>query len=371
MNIINFDHNASTQVSPLVLARINEIYSFGANSSSSHGLGRKAAMIIEGARQDLSNALNAANYEIYFTSGGTEANNMALFSDDFEQIFYAKFEHSSVYNVRPRNCEIIDFAVDSNGVIDLNDLQNKLAQTKSPNFLVSIMLANNETGAVQPLREAAKLVHRKGGLIHSDLVQAFGKIRVDLEDLNLDFATVSSHKINGPQGVGAFLVRRGIDVRPMIFGGGHERGKRSGTMNNAAIAGFGVAIQELEEKFSKLNKIRELRDFIESEIKKIGGQNVIFFSQNVLRTPNTSYFALRNADSQTQLIHFDLNQIMISAGSACSSGAIKASRVLQSMNIAPEFSNAIRISLGCNNTKDEALRFIEIWKEFHDKIIKK
>lgn len=370
MKIINFDHNASTQVSTQVLAKINEFYSFGANSSSTHTLGRRAAMMIEGVREDLRDELNAQNYEIYFTSGGTEANNMALFSDDFDKIFFAKFEHSSVYNVRPRGVDIIDIHVNEDGLIDLKDLEEKLNQHPCKNFLVSIMHANNETGAIQPIKEAAQLVHQKGGLIHTDLVQSFGKIKVDLEDLNVDFASVSSHKINGPQGVGALLARRGLDIRPLIYGGGHENGKRGGTLNNAGIAGFGEALKAFKDKFSKADKLRELRDFIEAEVKKIAGDDVVIYSQNIARVPNTSYLALRGADSQTQLIHFDLKGIMISAGSACSSGTTKASRVLQAMNAKSEFSNAIRISLGFENTKEEAQEFLAALKEYYGKIKK-
>lgn len=369
MKIINFDHNASTQVTADVLARMNEVYSFGANSSSTHSLGRKAAMIIEGTREDLKDEMNAHNYDVYFTSGGTEANNMALFSDDFEKIFYAKFEHSSVYNVRPRGATIIDIRVDENGVIDLQDLEEKLNANPCRNFLVSIMHANNETGAVQPIKEAALLTHQKGGLFHSDMVQTFGKIKIDLEDTNVDFASISSHKVNGPQGVGALLVRRGLDVRPLIYGGGHENNKRSGTMNNAGIAGFGQALKSFEKKFASKH-LSELRDFIESEVKKFAGDDVIIYSQTVARAPNTSYFALRNADSQTQLIHFDLKGIMISAGSACSSGTTKSSRVLQAMHAKPEFSNAIRVSVGFENTKEEAQQFVAALQEYYEKIKK-
>ncbi len=369
MKIINFDHNASTQVSPSVLAAINATYGYGANSSSTHTLGRKAAMLIETVREDLRDVVNGQNYEIYFTSGGTEANNTALFQD-FDKIFMAKFEHSSVYNARPQNCEIVEIEIKENGEVDLSDLSEKLKNANSKNFLVTIMHANNETGVIQPIKEAAKLTHQYGGLIHSDMVQSFGKIKVDLEDLNIDFATVSSHKINGPQGVGAILVRRGIDIKPLIFGGGHENGKRSGTLNNAGIAGFGEALKTFDEKFAKLQKVRELRDFIESEIKKIASDDVKFFGQNANRTANTSYFALRGADSQTQLIHFDLKGIMISAGSACSSGTTKASRVLKAMKADPEFSNAIRISLSVDNTKEEALVFLEALKEYYQKIKK-
>lgn len=370
IKIINFDNNATTKVLDEVLTKMIEVYGFSGNSSSTHALGRKATMIIEDVRSALSNSLNAKNYEIYFTSGGTEANNMAIFADDFEEIFMAKFEHSSVYNARPKNGKITEIKVDKNGVVDLKDLEEKLAKKTSKNFLVSIMQANNETGAIQPIKEAAKITHQHGGLFHSDMVQSFGKMPIDLEELNVDFACVSSHKINGPQGVGATLVRKGIDVKPLIFGGGHEKGKRSGTMNNAGIAGFGVAIKNLEKKLANLKKVEELRNYIESEMEKIAGENVMIFSKNVIRTPNTCYSAIKNADGQTQMIHFDLNGIMVSGGSACSSGTVKASRVLESMDVDYAFSNAIRISLCSENTKEEAEKFLTVWKDFYSKIHK-
>lgn len=370
MEIINFDNNATTKVSQAVLTKMIEVYGFSYNPSSAHTLGRRASMLVEGARQDLSDALNAANYEIFFTSGGTEANNMALFGDNYDKILYTKIEHSSIYNTRPKNCEIIEFSVDSNGLIDLIDLERKLENCQGKNFLVSIMLANSETGAIQPLLEAAKLVHQKGGLIHSDMVQAFGKIKIDLEEFNVDFATVSSHKINGPQGAGAILVRRGLDIQPIIFGGGQERGKRNGTVNVAGVVGFGEAVCHINEKIAKMEEVCALRDFIESEVKKIAGDDLIIFSQNVARSPNTSFMALKNVNAQTQLIHFDLNKIMVSAGSACSSGSIKPSRVLECMCVAPEFLNALRISLCPDNTRAEAERFITVFKEFYEKVKK-
>ena len=375
--IINFDHNATTALAPQALARMIEVYGQTANTSSVHALGRKAAMLVEAVRDDLRGALKAQNYEVFFTSGGTESNNMVLFSDDFAQIFCGKIEHSSVYNVKPRGVEIIDVATDANGIIDLDDLREKLQQNSlnnsaknSKNFLVSLMLANNETGAIQPVKEAARIVHQHGGLIHSDLVQAFGKIEIDLEDLNVDFATVSSHKINGPQGVGAVLARKGIDMRPLIFGGGQEKGKRAGTLNNAAIAGFGVAIKLLPQRLAGLEKTHEIRDFIENEIKKTGGENIKIFSQNVARLGNTSFVAIRGGDAQTQLIHFDLNNLMVSSGAACSSGTVLESRILQAMNVTPEFLGAIRISLDLSNTRSEAEKFITVWKEFYSRLEK-
>jgi cysteine desulfurase len=368
--IINFDHNATTALAPLALARMVEVYGESANASSVHALGRKAAMLVEEVRDDLRGALKAQNYEVFFTSGGTEANNMIIFSDDFAQILRGKIEHSSVYNLKPQDAEIIDLATNEDGVIDLQDLREKLKKISGKNFLVSLMLANNETGAIQPVKEAAQIVHQHGGLIHSDMVQAFGKIEIDLEDLNVDFASVSSHKINGPQGVGAVFVRKGIDMRPLIFGGGQEKGKRAGTLNIAAIAGFGIAIKLLPQRILKLQETQKIRDFIEDELKKIGGKNFRIFSQNVIRLGNTSFVAIKGGDAQTQLIHFDLNRIMVSSGSACSSGTVLESRILQAMNVAPEFLGAIRISLGLNNTLAEAEKFIASWKDFYFRVNK-
>lgn len=370
MEIINFDNNATTKISPEILEKMNEVYKFSYNASSSHFLGRKASMLVENARQNLKDVLNGENYDIYFTSGGTEGNNMILQGDDYDAILFAKIEHSAVYNMRPKNAEIIELKVDENGVLKLDDLKNKVEKLKGKNFLVALMLANSESGAIQPLKEATQIIHQNGGLIHSDLVQACGKIKVDLEDLNIDFACISAHKINGPQGVGAVFVRRGLEIKPLIFGGGQENGKRSGTLNAAGIVGLGEAILKIDEKLDKNSEIAKIRDFIEEEIQKIAGEDLIIFSKNVARTPNTSFFSIRGANGQTQMIHFDLNKIMVSAGSACSSGSIKPSRVLEAMNVAKDFLNPVRISLCQENNIDEAKKFIEVFKEFYERIKK-
>jgi cysteine desulfurase len=368
--LINFDNNATTKVADEVLKKMIETYEFSLNPSSTHALGRKANMIVEAARMDLQDALNAANYEVFFTSGGTEANNMALFGDDYDAILFAKIEHSSIYNTRPKGADIIELEVDENGVIKIDDLSAKIAKLQGNNFLVSVMYANSENGAIQPIKEIAQIVHQKGGLMHSDMVQACGKIEIDLEDLNVDFACISAHKINGPQGNGAIFVRRGLDIKPLIYGGGQESGKRSGTQNVAGIAGFGLAAQMIKEKVQKVKKLSEIRDFIEDEVKKIAGDDVLIFAKNVARTPNTSFIALRGANGQTQMIHFDLAQIMVSAGSACSSGSVKPSRVLEAMNVSKEFLSPVRVSLGLDNTMDEAKKFVEVFKNFYDKIKK-
>ncbi len=368
VNVINFDNNATTKLCKDALARMVEVYEHSYNPSAGHALGREASMIVEDARLNVSEALNAGNYEIFFTGGGTEANNMALFSDDYEEILFTKFEHSSIYNTRPKGAKITEIGVTKDGVADIGDLKNKIEGLQGKNFLVSVMYANSETGVIQPVKEIAQLVHQKGGLMHSDLVQSCGKIEVDLEDLNVDFASISSHKINGPQGVGALFVRRGLDIRPIIFGGGQERGKRSGSLNVAGIAGFGFCVTKLAEKLKKMDEVAKIRDFIESEVKKMAGDNVKIFGENADRTKNTCFFALKGANSQTQMIHFDLNGFAVSAGSACSSGSAKPSRVIEAMKVETEFTNGIRVSLCADNTMDEAKKFLEVLGNYYGKV---
>jgi len=363
--MIYFDHNSTTKLAAEALAKMNEVYASPFNASANHQLGRQANKIIEAARSELKNLLNAQNYEVIFTGSSTEATNMVLFGTDAEKILFSAIEHSSVYNCRPDNKKIIEIEALENGLIDVADLETKISDG---NFLTSAMLANNETGAIQPIEQIAKLTHQKGGLIHCDIVQAVGKIPVDLEKLNVDFASISAHKINGPQGVGALLIRKGLDVKPLIFGGKQEKSKRAGTINVAGIAGFGEACKLAAKKISEYENVKKLRDFLEAEIQKIAGDDAKIFATQVERLPNTSYIAIRNADAQTQLINFDLNGIYISAGPACSSGTLTESRILKAMKVEPAFStSAIRVSLSPENTKDEIEKFVKVWGEFFNR----
>lgn len=369
MGIIYFDHNATTKLDPLVLNKMNELYKEPINALATHNLGRKGAQELEEARKSIKNLLNADTYEVTFTSSGTESSNLAIFGSEADVIFLSKIEHTSTFNSRPNGARIIEIESLENGVIDIEDFKKKLEEVESSNFLVSILLANNETGAIQPVEEISKLVHQKGGLIHSDIVQAVGKIDVDLEKLNVDFASVSAHKINGPQGVGALLHRKGLNLKPIIFGGGQEKSKRAGTSNIAGIAGFGEACKLAKAKIELYKETESLRDFLELKMKEVAGDNIEIFSKNVARLPNTSYSSLRNSDNQTQLINFDLNNICVSAGSACSSGTLKISKVLQAMKVKPELlQGAIRVSLGIENTKEEVEKFITIWTKFYQRI---
>ena len=365
MERIFFDNNATTKLSEASLNAILNCYKAPLNSSSIHYFGREANKIYNKTKSEIANLLNAKNYQIIFTSGGTEANNLGIFGLPNYQIITSQLEHSSVYDPAIKRKAIIT-KVNSDGIIDIEDLKEKINAIDTPNFLVSLMLANNETGAIQPIKEIAKLVHAKNGLIHSDLIQAIGKIEIDLEDLNIDIASISAHKFGGPGGIGALLIRVGIDLEPMILGGGQEGGKRSGTVNIAGIAGLGSACENANERIRKNQNLAELRNYLEISLKTIGGDDVIIFSQNAERLPNTSLIATKGTSNQIQLIDFDLNGIAISIGSACSSGSAKPSRILQAMNIdADLIKSTIRIILGIDNNKTEIDKFIEIWSKLY------
>jgi cysteine desulfurase len=362
--MIYLDHNSTTKLSSEALEKMRAVYALPLNSSAIHSLGRVGSKFVEEARNEIKKLLNAENYEVIFTSGATESNNTILHGCDADKILFSGLEHSSVFECRPQNKKIIEIEALKNGLIDLEDLEKKLPQ--DGNFLISLMLANNEVGAIQPAETAAKLAHQKHGLFHCDITQAVGKIEVDLEKINVDFASLSAHKFGGPQGVGAILIRKGIDLKPLFFGGKQEKSKRAGTLNVAGIAGFGVACNLAKKNLSTFQNLKNLRDFLETEITKIAGNDVKIFASEVSRLVNTSCFSIRNCDAQTGLINFDLNEICASSGSACSSGTVTESRVLKAMKAEKEFlSGAIRVSLGIENTKAEIEKFISVLREFY------
>ena len=368
MSLIYLDNNATTKIDDAVLETMVSVYKDPINASSTHQLGRKGYEIVENGRKSIKNLLNADNYDVIFTGTATEANNLAITGSTANKILRCGLEHAATYNCQPQNKEIIEFEALNNGIIDVADLTKKLDTISDSNFLLSAMLANSEIGTIQPIEEISKLVHQRGGLIHCDIVQAAGKIDIDLEKLNVDFATISAHKLNGPQGIGALLIRKGLDLTPIIFGGSQEGSKRAGTTNTPGIAGFGKACELARKKPEKYLNVRELRDYLEEELAKIAPNDIKIFGQEVERLPNTSYISLAYADAQAQLINFDLNNICISAGSACSSGSNKSSRVLRSIKTTPDFlDSAIRVSLSIENTKEEIDKFLKIWSEFYNR----
>ena len=372
---IFFDNNATTKIADEVLQAMIKAYAEPLNPSSIHYFGRTATRLSNQAREHIKKLLGAANYQVIFTSGGTESNNLALFGFKDYQVIASATEHPAVYNValKKSNGQVTNIVqVDNNCVVDLGDLEERIKSINTKNFIVSIMLANNETGAIQPIKQIANLVHQYGGLMHSDIVQATGKINIDLEDLNVDMASVSSHKLNGPQGVGVLLIRKSLDIEPIMFGSSQEGGKRPGTLNVAGAVGLGEACRIATDKIIKYQELAKLRDYLESSLIKIanenGEQDVIIFSKNVDRLPNTSYIATKGIDNQTQLIDLDLNGIAVSIGAACSSGSSKPSRVLGAMNVADDIAkNTIRVSLGLSNDKAQIDKFIEVWGNLYHK----
>jgi cysteine desulfurase len=366
MNNIYFDHNSTTMPLSCAIEEYNRLSQFALNNLAIHQMGRYAENIVEQSRKDIKNSLNANNFDITFTSSATEASNLAIFGSNEQNILISQIEHAAIYNCQPNNKNRTLINVNKDGIIDINHLSEILSKQPDGNFITAIMLANNETGAIQPIKEIAKLVHQHNGIILCDIVQAFGKIDIDLEDLNIDMATISAHKIGGLQGVGALLSKKNINIDPIIFGGGQENNKRAGTLNIAAISAFASACNQINHKLN--NNIEQLRDYLELKITEIAKEDIIIFSKNAPRLPNTSFFATKNCPSHTQLIHLDLNNICVSSGSTCSLGVLSKSRTLQAMKVSSDFIDcAIRISLGHNNKKKEIDQFIKIWQEIYQK----
>jgi cysteine desulfurase len=335
------------------------------NASSIHYYGRNAKQMVEDAREKIAEALGIRlgrdDYEICFTSSGTEANNLLLYNFSDKEIAISTTEHLSILEPAKKNPQKILVEVEKNGGVDLDSL-NKALELMSPKSLVSVIFANNETGIVQDIKAIADIVHGHGMLLHSDCIQAFGKIPFNIAELGLDFATISAHKIGGPVGSAALVHRSGLHIKPQIVGGGQEKGRRAGTENVSSIVGFGKAAEMAMENLSKYNAVASLRNKMEQMIMDISHESVIF-GQGARRLPNTSMINMTGIDVQTQLIYFDLHGISLSGGSACSSGKIQNSHVLSAMGYKKEeVSGAVRVSLGLDSTLDHVEKFVSIWQ---------
>lgn len=353
---VYLDYNATAPIRPAVVKAMASAMERPLNPSSVHGTGRHAKRLIDEARTKILESVGAGGYNLIFTGSGTEANNLAL-----KKVHYVSaVEHASALNVAS---DAVKIPVDANGVVDLDALKKLLAKSLLP--LVSVQLANNETGVIQPIAEVVQIVHQAGGMLHVDAVQALGKMPLDISLLNADMISLSAHKCGGPQGVGALLFKPGIEIQPQIVGGGQELGLRAGTQNVAGIVGFGVAVEALAELQSKFRYVKTLRDRMEAEIKNFA-PDVIVAAEDAERLPNTSCLTMSGVKNETQLIHFDLHNIAVSAGAACSSGKVTISHVLLAMGMEQEQAGtAIRISLGTETTQAEMDRFITAWKELY------
>jgi len=361
------DHNATSALRPEAAAAVLRALGLPGNASSVHAEGRAARAAIEAAREQVAALVGASAKNVVFTSGGTEANATVLSpalrrsgGANARLLLVGAAEHPCVLDGHRFPANAVErIPVNGHGIVDLAWLEARLKQAEGP-VLVSIQAANNESGVLQPVGEAARLVHAVGGLLHSDAVQAAGKVPVNMAALGADVLTLSAHKLGGPQGVGAIVLGTdGVEIADRLLrGGGQERGARAGTENVAAIAGFGAAAAAACKAMSEeAVRIRSLRDELEAELGRIAPDGVLFGS-SVERLPNTTAFAVPGLRAETALIAFDLAGVAVSSGSACSSGKVKRSHVLQAMGVEPALAEgAIRVSLGWNSTKEDVFRF--------------
>ena len=374
---IYLDWNATTPLRPEAREAMAAAWDLGGNPSSVHAEGRQARGLVEQARVSIADAIGALPRNVIFTSGGTEANALALTPGlrrgsgfPVTRLLASAIEHPSVLAGGRFPTEAVGtIGVTRAGLLDLDRLRAMLEG--GPPALVSVMLANNETGAVQPVAEAGEIVHSAGGLLHVDAIQAFGKIRFDINAMNADLVTLSAHKIGGPKGVGALLLAEGLPgPEPLLRGGGQELGRRAGTENVAGIAGFGAAAKAAMAVLQRdAIRLKNLRNRLEAGLRQTAG--VIVFADEVARLPNTTLFTIPGLNAETAVIGFDLAGLAVSSGSACSSGKVQPSHVLEAMGFGPELAEgAVRLSLGWSTSDADVDRCLEAWRKLADILLR-
>jgi len=364
------DHNATAPIRPEVAEAMARALALPGNASSVHGEGRAARAAVERAREEVAALVGAEAKNVIFTSGGTEAANAVLTPSlrrvgDREGpslLLMGATEHACVLQGHRFPSDRAEpIPVDRDGIVDCGWLAERLERAGDLGALVSIQAANNESGVVQPVAEAAALAHGRGGLLHSDAVQVVGKIPCDIKSLGADILTLSAHKLGGPKGVGAVVLASDrIEIADrLIRGGAQERGYRAGTENVAGIVGFGVAAELAKEDLAGgASAARRLRDSAEARLRQAAPE-VVVFGAGAERLPNTLAFAIPGVRAETALIRFDLEGVAVSSGSACSSGKVKRSHVLAAMRVEPALADcAIRVSFGWNSTDADVDRFI-------------
>jgi cysteine desulfurase len=362
------DYNATAPLRPEVRDAVAGALSLYGNPSSVHAEGRAARSAIEAAREKVAALVGARSEDVIFTSGGTEANALALAaqSGGSWHCYLSAIEHPSVLSGGRFYRETTTiFPVDADGVADLQILAKELEKHHLRGWrpFVSLMAANNETGAIQPVAEASKIVHSAGGLLHTDAVQAAGRIRLDMTTLGADMLSLSAHKIGGPKGVGALVLGAGATVEPLIKGGGQERRRRAGTENVAGIVGFGVAAELASADLAKAAALAALRDELETGARTIA-RDAVVLSARVARLPNTTCIAVPGTKAETLVIGLDLAGVAVSSGSACSSGKVEASHVLSAMGVPEEIAQgAIRVSLGFATERADIENFLRAFAE--------
>jgi cysteine desulfurase len=360
------DHNATTPLRPSALEAMVEAFKAGGNPSSVHRTGRVARSRVDAARRHVASLLDVLPSEVVFTSGGTEANSLALRGSGRRRVLVSAIEHDSVSRALPK-AETIP--VDGNGVVDLAALERLLAApggaAAAEPALVSVMFANNETGVLQPVAEVARIARAAGALVHCDVVQGAGKVPVGMHaQLGVDYMSVSAHKLGGPSGIGALVVRDGAPFVSDRKGGGQEANRRAGTENLGGIAGFGAAAVDAKVGLATGAQ----RDRLEWALKHIApGARV--FGEKVPRLANTTCISMPGVKAETQVMALDLAGVAVSAGAACSSGKVTRSSVLAAMGVRDEVAEtAIRISLGWNTLPEDIDRLIAAWQDLYIRV---
>lgn len=362
---VYLDHNATTPLDERVLeAMLPFLRQDYGNASSRHALGTRARRAVNRAREQVAALVKVQPAQVLFMSGGTEANNLFIKGAAAylkpTQVAISAIEHPCVarpaQDLARQGWALRRLAVDRNGRVDLDDVDAALSV---PTGLVSVMLANNETGVIQPVAEIAAKARAQRALMHTDAVQALGKMAVDFEALGVHAMTLSAHKIYGPKGAGALVVDKRLELKPLLHGGGHEMGLRSGTENVPAIVGFGAACElaaARTESFAEAS--RRLRDRVDAGLARSGA---IIFGGHAQRLPNTTYFAFPNIDGETLVIELDKAGFALASGAACSSTSTDPSTTLLAMGVAPELARgAVRLSLGMDNGADQIEAFLQV-----------
>lgn len=361
MNRIYLDYNATAPCS-LDANLLIDVLSSPLNPSSLHWHGRAARNLLEKAREKLLSAVEAdrREYSLIFTSSGTEANNLVVNSFKKKHVFSSAIEHQSISKIP----YVRHLVVNAEGILDLKNLEEAISDAKGG--LLCVMLANNETGVLQPVKDIASIAHKHGIFIHSDCIQGFGKLPVNIRDLGMDSISISAHKIGALPGIGALIYKNSLPLLPAIFGGGQEMGLRAGTENLFHANLFGKISDNVAQLIKEYQtKVAHLRDYLEQQVLSYE-PNAKIWSRSVNRLPNTSCILMPGVPAQIQVMRFDLLGFAVSAGSACSSGLVAESHVLKAMGIKQEESTcSIRVSLGPANTIEEVRSFVSAWKEIY------
>lgn len=342
------DYNAGAPVRAEAAVALSRALAEGGNASSVHGFGRRAHALIEDAREKLAAALDARAENIVFASGATEALHLALAASGAASVIVSAVEHDALFEHAARAGAAVTALVDANGLIDLDALERLLIAAPKP-ALLALQLANNETGVIQPITKAAALARQHGALLLVDAAQAFTRIPVSIADLDATYLVMSSHKIGGPPGAGALVLAPGAPFATTRFGGGQERGRRPGTENAPAIAGFAVAAEiGVARLADDGRRVAALRDRFEAGL----AADAVVFGAGAARLPNTSNFALPGMAAETAVIAMDLEGVAVSSGAACSSGKVRVSRVLSAMGVSADLAKAaLRVSFGWASTE--------------------